>query len=293
MVKERIYPLPDPDLVVPPSTGIISNYRKGESVWKASSERERWEIIERIEKTNVELIMNSPYVVYEGLMTKIMPALKQYGRVPLSFSDYAEERLRNLGTRDEVFWWNYRCLDFSDSALICGDRIKIGLDYRILREIDGKTLFHDRELPIDIEVFNSFDSEEFSLEDLERFGVNLTWEERTKNHPILKSLARSQNLLNEYVDVVSRLGEKKTALVTIVDENGKLSDAKMDDMCVVIPKSSEISVVRVWNASNSVFGSKFDLYAREVLGKIPPYSALSRPGSALARWENRIIGKKV
>ena len=153
--------------------------------------------------------------VYNGGIIDQMPKLIADGKVPMSVSQLMQKRLyvRNASNDIKSFWMdNY--LDTGDAIVyrsdgkFSWDKLKIDLDSQYLRAMTPQTRRNWGALILTPEQYNAIDGEEFGKSSL---GKTESWlpREDIKVHPIWRALARDQELLNDYVDLVFTEGKDR------------------------------------------------------------------------------------
>jgi len=151
------------------------------------------------------------FEAYLGRKTEQMPKLIADGRVPISVAGLMQRRLdvRNYDDKIKSQWIN-NSFDTGDAVVYHPDnRIKIVLDSQHLRDMTPDTLKHYGALIlIEEDIYNSLEGEEFKRDKIGKMGEWLSKKD-VKSHPIWKSLARDQSLLNDYADYIFEEGKER------------------------------------------------------------------------------------
>ena len=150
------------------------------------------------------------YEVYSGSNVKQMSKLVADGRVPASVSQIMQRRLnlRNDETGVKTFYMdNY--FDTGDAVVYHpnGD-VKVVLDSQHLREMTPDTPRNSGALIIGEDVYKALQGEEFKKGKLGKTSDWLSAKE-AKAHPVWKTLARDQALLDDYVDYIFAEGKQR------------------------------------------------------------------------------------
>lgn len=141
-----------------------------------------------------------------------MPKLIAEGRTPLSVSGLMKRRLEagNLSeaVRDS---WLYNYFDTGDAISYHPDgRAKIVLDSQLLRELNPESKLSNGALILPSGMYEALEGIELSKSDLERYASgNWLKQKEVKSNPIWQALARDENLLKEYTDLVFSHGYDK------------------------------------------------------------------------------------
>ena len=137
-----------------------------------------------------------------------MPKLISAGRVPMNNAQFMQKRLDVRNASEDVKdYWTNNYFDTGDSVIYhpdgkgSWDKLKIDLDSYYLREMNPQTRRNWGALILIPEQYNTIDAEEFTRKQLGKINEGLSKSE-TKAHPVWKTLARDQALLNDYVDLV-------------------------------------------------------------------------------------------
>ncbi len=142
------------------------------------------------------------YKPFYGRVYDVMPKLIADGRVPMNFSQL---RQIQLGIRNWNDWLTYLGHDLIISDTIAyhpSNRFKIILDFQHLREmIPNAPTNKFGSLLLSEDTYKALEGEEFKKSELMKLNQHLTQRE-AKDHPILKTLARDQALLNDSVDYI-------------------------------------------------------------------------------------------
>ncbi len=136
-----------------------------------------------------------------------MHALIAEGRIPLSVADLMEARLEH----------GKELTDWMDHPFVTGDaviyhpngRIKIALDSENLREINPESRLFHGALVLDDGIYDSIPGQEFKKVKIEKYGKQAFSPRKVKSNPIWQTLARNQNLLNEYTDFIFAQAEQR------------------------------------------------------------------------------------
>ena len=149
------------------------------------------------------------YKVYRESAAYHMPLLKREGRVPLSVAQIMQAKLEH---GEEFPAWDAGYT--SGDALVCyAEKIKIVLDSTILRDLNQEYKRERMEangLNLSEEEYKKLEGKEFLRKDLVEYA---SWNpeevydgmpEKIKNNPLWQTLARDQDLLNDYVNFAFR-----------------------------------------------------------------------------------------
>lgn len=165
------------------------------------------------------------YTMFFGRNIEQMPLLRQAGLVPMSVAQVMQRRLAVLC--DDLLWestrFNHFVIDpnvlldsaWFDSSIRTGDavaykdnKIKIVLDAQPLREINLESKLRENgELLLPDGVYETLEGPEFRRNDLV-CGRYLSQRE-VHYHPGWRVLARDQNVLDEYADVIFKQAKKR------------------------------------------------------------------------------------
>lgn len=169
------------------------------------------------------------YTKFFGRSIEQMPLLRQAGLVPMSVAQVMQRRLAVLC--DDALWalWKSRGFNYFvpddpnvlldsawfDSSIRTGDavaykdnKIKIVLDAQPLREINLESKLRENgELLLPDGVYETLEGPEFRRNDLV-CGRYLSQRE-VHYHPVWRVLARDQNVLDEYADVIFKQAKKR------------------------------------------------------------------------------------
>ncbi|KAF0190261.1 MAG: hypothetical protein FD167_6159 [bacterium] len=174
------------------------------------------------------------YIGFYGRTVEQMPKLIVDGRVPMSVAGLMRKRLEVRNSNAAVETWIYDSFKTGDAVVYHPDgRVKIVLDSQTLREITLKS-----ELRGELGKVNEW----------------LT-KEQVKAHPVLKVLARDQELLRDYADCIFAKGEEMFYY---------------DTAMAVLPSSAQGNTpeLRAWFISSFGFGpgSRSDVHGDSDLG---------------------------
>ena len=150
------------------------------------------------------------YEVYSGSNVKQMPKLIADGRIPASVSQIMQRRLnlRNDETGVKAFYMdNY--FDTDDAVVYHPDgQVKVVLGSQHLREINSDSNIRGGELILSTDIYDSLEGEEFKKGKLGKTESLLSLQD-VKAHPVWKTLARDQALLDDYVDYIFAEGKQR------------------------------------------------------------------------------------
>jgi len=150
------------------------------------------------------------YKEFYGRNVKQMPALIAEGRVPMNVSQLMQERLDVRNSKEAVREsWTNNYFDTGDAIAYHPDgRVKVVLDSRTLREMTPDTERIEGALLLTEDTYNVLEGEEFAKRKYGKIGDWLSKDD-VKAHPIWKTLARDQALLNDYADFIFAQGKEE------------------------------------------------------------------------------------
>ena len=150
------------------------------------------------------------YQEFYGRNTQQMPKLIADGRIPMNVSQLMQKRLDVRNSEDEIkaaYMDNY--FDTGDAVVYHTDgRVKVVLDSQHLREINSGSNIRGNALILSKDIYDSLQGEEFKKGKLGKVENSLSLAD-VKAHPVWKTLARDQTLLNDYADFIFAEGKKR------------------------------------------------------------------------------------
>jgi hypothetical protein len=164
-----------------------------------------------------------------------MPKLIEAGRNPVSVAQLMQRRLELRNAPEDIkSSWMDNYFDMSDAIGYHPDgRIKVDLDSQTLREMTPETSRTGGALILTEDSYNTSKGEEFTREKLGKTETPPS-KKNAKAHPVWKTLARDQALLNDYVDLIFAEGRERfgydTAMDVYLDFAG--DQPKMRALCV-------------------------------------------------------------
>ena len=142
------------------------------------------------------------YREFYGRSAERMPKLIADGRVPMSFAGLMQRRLDVRNAADVKGSWMDSYFDTGDAVVYHPDgRTKIVLDSQHLRDMAPESSRNDGKLVLTFGDYNHLQGEEFKKGKLGKTNERLSRED-VKNHPVWKTLARDQVLLDDYTDFI-------------------------------------------------------------------------------------------
>ena len=178
----------------------------------------------------------------EGSASNIeqMPKLISDKRLPLSIAGFMQARIGAVNAEADVkSAWMDSFFDTGDGIAYHPDgKIKIVPDSQHLRNLTAETSLRDGALPLEDGVYETLPGQEFTKKDSEKYFGDWLTLDKAKASPIWRALARDQNLLNAYVEVIFSEYQKRFANKEDV-RNIKLMGAFINNT----PKSPEM---RAW-----------------------------------------------
>ena len=195
------------------------------------------------------------YIGFYGRTVEQMPKLIVDGRVPMSVAGLMRKRLEVRNSNAAVETWIYDSFKTGDAVVYHPDgRVKIVLDSQTLREITLKSELRKGALVSTEDAYRASQGEEFKEGELGKVNEWLT-KEQVKAHPVLKVLARDQELLRDYADCIFAKGEEMFYY---------------DTAMAVLPSSAQGNTpeLRAWFISSFGFGpgSRSDVHGDSDLG---------------------------
>ena len=157
------------------------------------------------------------YKEFYGKNVEQMPALIAEGRVPMNVSQLMQKRLDVRNSREAVKEsWMDNYFDTGDTVAYHPDgRVKVVLDSQTLREMIPDTEIIGGALLLTGDAYNALEGEEFAKGKLGKIGSRLSKDE-VKAHPVWKTLARDQGLLNDYADLIFTEGKERFDYDTVM-----------------------------------------------------------------------------
>jgi len=152
------------------------------------------------------------FEIYLGRSIEQMPRLIADGRVPINVAQLMQRQLDVINSDAEVkaFWMdNY--FHTGDAVVYHpgGDgRVKIVLDSQTLREMTPESPRNGGALVLTEDVYRALQGEEFKKGKLGKTNTPLS-RAKVKAHPVWKTLARDQRLLNDYADHIFAEGKQR------------------------------------------------------------------------------------
>ncbi len=162
-----------------------------------------------MEKYNLPHEETKRFEIYSGANVTQMPQLIKDGRVPLSVAGLMQRRLelRDDETGVKDFYVN-NWFDTGDAVAYHPDgRVKVVLDSQHLRDMTPDSQRNLGALVLPSEAYESLEGEEFERGKLGKTGEWLSRAD-VKAHPIWRTLARDQALLDDYADYIFTEGER-------------------------------------------------------------------------------------
>ena len=142
-----------------------------------------------------------------------MPLLIADKRVPMNVSQLMQRRLEVRDYADDMAdvksAWMDNYFDMGDGVAYHPDgRVKIVLDSEDLRKMTPDSPRNGGALILTPEAYDSLQCEEFQKGKLGKADEQMSRED-VKAHPVWKTLARDQHLLNEYADYIFSEGKER------------------------------------------------------------------------------------
>ena len=147
---------------------------------------------------------------FYGRNVEQMPLIIAEGRVPLSVAGLMQRRLDVRNVSDDVkASWMDNYFDTGDAVAYHPDgRVRVVLDSQTLREMNKDSKRNSGALVLTEDVYASLQGEEFKKGKLGKTENPLSKKE-VKSHPVWKTLARDQGLLNDYADLIFAEGKRR------------------------------------------------------------------------------------
>ena len=184
----------------------------------------------------LKLNIREAYREFYGRNTEQMPKLIADGRIPMNVSQFMQRRLDVRNSDDEVkssYIDNY--FDTGDAVVYHPDgQVKVVLDSQHLREINSDSNIRGGELILSTDIYDSLEGEEFKKGKLGKTESSLYLQD-VKAHPVWKTLARDQALLNDYADYIFAEGKKRFDYDTMMGvylDSAAGDNVKMRSWCV-------------------------------------------------------------
>jgi len=188
------------------------------------------------------------YKAFEGRNIDKMPELLAEGRNPLSVSGLMETRLKY---GKDLSHWMDNYFDTGDAIVYHPDgRIKVILDSKDLREINPESKLSSGGLILPHGVYDKLQGQEFTRSELDRFTGNSLSAKAVKKNPLWQTLARDQNLLDEYTNFIFSEAKNK---FQYKENMGIYVDSTLEDLSIL--KAWCVS----WLDDGSYAGGRFDL----------------------------------
>lgn len=145
------------------------------------------------------------YKEFYGRNTEQMPKLIAEGRIPLSVAGLMERKLdmRNSSDNKVKSAWIDNSFTTGDVGIYHPDgKVKVVLDSQHLRDLTTQSKLKRGALVLEDRIYEQLEGQEFTRKELEKYTGNDLSKKQAKTNPILKTLARDQGLLNDYVDYI-------------------------------------------------------------------------------------------
>ncbi len=155
--------------------------------------------------------MSESYKEFFGIYSEEMPKLISEGFNPISVSDVMVNRInsRYSEEKSKSYWLNNYFDTIDAIAYHPNNKMKIVFDSQNLKDVNSESQFHKGSLILEDSVYESLNGFEFTRKELE----NNLWKwfnaKQIKSNPIWKTLARDQNLLEEYSEYILSEGKIK------------------------------------------------------------------------------------
>jgi len=184
------------------------------------------------------------YKEFYGRNVGQMPKLIAEGRIPLSIADLMKRRLEFRDSDVNSSWLdNY--FDAGDSVVYHPKgNLKIVLDSKLLRQINSNSSLRNGALVLEDGVYEKLEGQEFTRKELEEYVEKPLTKKQVKENPLWRTLARGQNLLNEYADFIFTEAKDKFDYT--------------ENMRVYLGSASDDSNLCAWYFSGLVDGSYVD-----------------------------------
>jgi len=188
----------------------------------------------------------------------LMPQLIKADLVPMNMADVMRARLESVKCnkpRQKKFWLN-NSFNTIDGVAYYKGKVKIVHDAQALREVDRYTELRDGALILTPKQYRALEGEELSRSDLKKIGININkwltksgvnlykWltKSEVKSNPIWQALARDNNLLSEYADLVfAEVKQRYNA-----EEMQVCNDNYAMRICLYLGSEQENPMMRDW-----------------------------------------------